>query len=44
MYFDGREADTYASRMGAITLTQKPNQNLLVKWIASAYTHRNGGL
>jgi hypothetical protein len=37
MYFDGREADTYASRMGAITLTQKPNQNLLVKWIASAY-------
>ena len=38
MYFDGREADTYASRMGAITLTQKPNQNLLVKWIASAYS------
>ena len=37
MYFDGREADTYASRMGAITITQKPNQNLLVKWIASAY-------
>ena len=38
MYFDGREADTYASRMGAITITQKPNQNLLVKWIASAYS------
>lgn len=37
MYFDGREADTYSSRMGAVTLTQKPNPNLLVKWIASAY-------
>jgi len=40
MYFDGREADTYSSRMGALTLTQKPNQNLLVKWIASAYNSR----
>ncbi len=40
MYFDGREADKYDSRMGAITLTQKPNENIQVKWIASAYNSR----
>ena len=40
MYFDGREADKYDSRMGAITLTEKPNENLQAKWIASAYNSR----
>ncbi len=40
IYFDGREADTYDSRMGAITLTHKPNKHLQVKWIASAYDSR----
>jgi len=40
IYFDGREADKYDSRMGAITLTQKPNEHLQVKWIASAYNSR----
>ncbi|MEI6061071.1 MAG: TonB-dependent receptor, partial [Bacteroidota bacterium] len=40
IYFDGREVDKYESRMGAVTLTQKPNKNLLVKWIASAYNSR----
>jgi len=40
MYFDGREADKYDSRMGGITLTQKPNEHLLIKWITSAYNSR----
>lgn len=40
MYFDGREADKYNSRMGAVTITQKPNENLQVKWIASAYNSK----
>ena len=40
MYFDGREADKYDSRMGAITLTQKPNENLQVKWIGTVYNSR----
>ncbi len=37
IYFDGRESDKYDSRMGAITLTQKPNRHLNIKWITSAY-------
>jgi hypothetical protein len=40
MYFDGREADKYDSRMGGITLTQKPNEHLQIKWITSAYYSR----
>lgn len=40
MYFEGQEVDKYDSRMGAITLTQKPNKNLLIKWITSAYNSR----
>jgi len=40
MYFDGRESDKYDSRMGAITLTHKPVNNLQIKWIASAYNSR----
>jgi hypothetical protein len=38
IYFDGREADKFTSRMGALTLTQKVNRSLQVKWIASAYS------
>jgi hypothetical protein len=40
MSFEGQEVDTYESRMGGITLTQKPNKNLQIKWIASAYNSR----
>jgi len=40
MFFDGQESDRYNSRMGAITLTQKPNQNLLIKWIGSVYNSK----
>ncbi|MBK7212611.1 MAG: TonB-dependent receptor [Bacteroidales bacterium] len=37
IYFDGQELDRYRSMMGAVTLTHKPNKNLQVKWITSAY-------
>ncbi len=40
MYFDGREVDKYDSRMGAVTLTHKPNKYLQIKWIGSAYDSR----
>ena len=40
MYFDGRETDKYDSRMGAITITHKPNNDLLIKWISSVYSSR----
>jgi hypothetical protein len=40
VYFEGQEVDKYDSRMGAITLTQKPNKNLQIKWITSAYNSR----
>jgi len=40
IYFDGREADKYDCRMGALTLTHTPNDHLLVKWITSAYNSR----
>ncbi|MFZ4548127.1 MAG: carboxypeptidase-like regulatory domain-containing protein, partial [Bacteroidales bacterium] len=40
IYFDGREADKYNSRMGAITLTQKASKNLQVRWIGSVYNSR----
>ncbi|MDO9254844.1 MAG: TonB-dependent receptor [Bacteroidales bacterium] len=40
MYFEGQEVDRYDSRMGAITLTQKPNKNLQIKWITSVYNSR----
>ena len=40
MYFEGQEIDKYDSRMGAITLTHKPNKNLQIKWITSAYNSR----
>lgn len=35
MYFDGKEEDKYNSRMGSITLTQSPSNNMQVKWITS---------
>ena len=38
MYFDGQEVDKYDSRMGGITLTQRPNEHFQIKWIASGYT------
>ncbi len=40
MYFEGQEVDKFDSRMGAITLTQKPNKNLQIKWITTAYNSR----
>ena len=40
MYFEGQEVDRYDSRMGAITLTQKPGKNLQIKWITSVYNSR----
>ncbi len=40
IYFDGREVDKYDSRMGALTITQKPNKYLQVKWITSVYNSR----
>jgi len=40
MYFEGQEVDKFDSRMGSITLTQKPNKNLQIKWITSAYNSR----
>ena len=38
VYFDGREVDDYTTGLGALTLTFKPNTNLNLKWIASAYS------
>jgi hypothetical protein len=40
IYFDGREADKYDSRMGALTLTHTPTKHLQIKWITSAYNSR----
>ena len=38
VYFDGQETDDYTTGLGALTLTYKPNQNLNLKWTASAYS------
>lgn len=38
VYFDGREVDDYTTGLGALTLTYKPQKNLSLKWIASAYS------
>ena len=38
VFFDGREVDDYTTGLGALTLTFKPNTNLNLKWIASAYS------
>jgi hypothetical protein len=37
VFFDGQEVDTYQSWLGAVTATYKPNQNLRLKFTASAY-------
>lgn len=36
--FDGQEVDDYATGLGALTLTYKPNHNMNMKLIASAYS------
>ena len=38
VYFDGQEIDDYTTGLGALTLTYKPNKDLSLKWIASAYS------
>ena len=38
VYFEGQEVDDYATGLGALTLSYKPNKNLNIKWIASAYS------
>ena len=38
VYFDGREVDDYTTGLGALTLSYKPNNDLNLKWIASAYS------
>ena len=38
VYFDGQEVDDYTTGLGAFTLTYKPNKDLNLKWIASAYS------
>lgn len=38
VYFDGQEIDDYTTGLGALTLTYKPNKDLSMKWIASAYS------
>jgi hypothetical protein len=37
IYYEGQELDKYTSGLGGLTFSYKPNENLLVKWIASAY-------
>ncbi len=36
--FDGQEIDDYTTGLGALTLSYKPNKDLNLKWIASAYS------
>ena len=38
VYFDGQEIDDYATGLGALTLSYKPNKDLNLRWIASAYS------
>ena len=38
VYFDGQEVDDYTTGLGAMTLSYKPNKDLNLKWIASAYS------
>lgn len=37
VYYEGQEVDKYNSRLGAITITHKPNKYLQTKLITSAY-------
>ena len=36
--FEGQEVDDYTTGLGALTLSYKPNNDLNLKWIASAYS------
>lgn len=38
VYFDGQEVDDYTTGLGAMTLSYKPNKDMNLKWIASAYS------
>lgn len=38
VYFDGQEADNYTTGLGALTLSYKPQKDLNMKWIVSAYS------
>ena len=38
VFFDGQEIDDYTTGLGALTLSYKPNKDLNLKWIASAYS------
>lgn len=38
VYFDGQEMDDYTTGLGALTLSYKPNKDLNMRWIASAYS------
>ncbi|NLA24875.1 MAG: TonB-dependent receptor, partial [Bacteroidales bacterium] len=37
MYFEGQEVDKFTTATGAFTGTYKPNNNLVLKWIASGF-------
>lgn len=38
VFFDGQEIDDYTTGLGALTLMFKPNKDLNLRWIASAYS------
>jgi len=38
VFFDGQEIDDYTTGLGALTLSYKPNKDLNLRWIASAYS------
>ena len=38
IYFDGQEVDDYTTGLGAVSLNYKPNKDLDMKFIASAYS------
>ena len=38
VFFDGQESDDYTMGLGAFTLTYKPNKDMNMKWIASAFS------
>lgn len=40
IYFDGQEIDQYTTTTGAVTATYKPNANLVLRLIASAFNSR----
>ena len=38
VYFEGQEVDDYTTGLGALTLSYKPNKDLNLRWVASAYS------